>query len=161
MFVASHLIQHLAPWRDEEVTKRCIQMTSCEHKTQNYPELVFSFISWTSALLSTHPFSLSHLALHLQFIGWKLLPKNPPKKFPPKIFPKQFLPKYPPKKILKNISPKKFLPKNASEKFPKLSKKIQKISQQFLKKIENIQFPTSHLEDEIPFVLVSSEDLSC
>ena len=55
------------------------------------------------------------------------------------------------------IPPNKFLPKNSSQKIPK---RIQRKSEKFPKKFskncydfENIQFPTSQLEAEHPFVL--------
>ena len=58
---------------------------------------------------------------------------------------KEFLPKNSSQKI----PPKKFLPKNP----PKI---FQAISQKNSLDFENIQYPTSHLEAENPFVLVLS-----
>jgi hypothetical protein len=99
----------------------------------------------------------------------EILPKNPPKKYPPKkILPKKIPPKNsskqnPPKKNLPKKSspkhpPKKILPKKSSKNIPqkktkKNPKKFQTLSQK-VPNFENIQFPTSHLEAENPFGLV-------
>ena len=74
--------------------------------------------------------------------------KNLPKKILQKI-----LPKNPPKEILpKRSSQKNPKPPKKSKKNPKNSKTIPQTVPDF----ENIQFPTSHLEAENPFGLVSS-----
>ena len=77
----------------------------------------------------------------------KILPKKSSQKNPPK----KILPKNPPKKN----PPKKFLQKNPPKNFPMKSKNF---PSNFSKKsldFENIQFPTSHLEAENHFRLIS------